>query len=97
MEIILMQLMCTKPMKSYIMYVPEPFNESCRRFGVSLIIVEPPIKDPLRKGQPPNKGYFWTLSHSSSSFLTSEEDDNFSTEDKIAGPKVSFIQRFYCS
>ena len=60
------------------------------------LIVEPPIKDPPRKGQPPNKGCnSGTLSHSSSSFLTSEKRTT-STEDKITGPKMSFIRRFHC-
>ncbi len=36
--------------------------------------VEPPIKDPPRKGQPPYKGHSsGPLSHSSSTFLTSEK------------------------
>ncbi len=29
------------------------------------------------------------------SFLTSNEKDNLSTEDKVADPKVSFIPRFH--
>jgi len=36
--------------------------------------VEPPIKDPPRTGQPPNKGHHSrTLSHSISTFLTFEK------------------------
>ena len=55
--------------------------------------VEPPIKDPLRKGQPPNEGH--SSGHLSYIFNLQEED-NLSIKDKKAGPKVSFIWRFHC-
>ncbi len=45
-----------------------------------------PIKDPLRKGQPLYKGH-------SSGPLSHDSKDKLSTEDKVADPKVSFIQR----
>ena len=56
---------------------------------------EPLIKDPPRKGQPPNKG------HSSGHLVevvhfNLQEEDNLSTKNKMASPKVSFIQRFHC-
>ena len=58
--------------------------------------VEPPTKDPVRKGQPPNKGHTsGPLSHRSSSFLDLQGEDNFST--KTTSPKVSSIQSFHCS
>ncbi len=58
--------------------------------------VEPPIKDPPRKGKPPYKGHSsGPLSHSSSTFFYLREKDNLPTEDKVADPKVSFIRRFH--
>ncbi len=52
--------------------------------------VEPLIKDPPRKGHPPYKGCSSGPIHSSFNLL---EEDNLSTEDKAAHPKVSFIWR----
>ena len=50
-------------------------------------ILESPIKDPLRKGQPLNKGHY-SGPLSNCIFL---RKDNLSTEDKKAGPKVFFM------
>ncbi len=56
--------------------------------------MEPPIKDPPRKGQPHYKAHSsGPLSYSSST----PRKDNLSTEDKVADPRVSFIQRFHCT
>ncbi len=47
---------------------------STRELAVCFYELEPPIKDPPRKGQPPYKGRSsGPLSHSSSTFLTSEK------------------------
>ena len=62
--------------------------------------VEPLIKGPQRKKQPPNRDILlatFSCSSSSSSFLTSEKRTTFSIKNKMAGPKVSFIRRFHCS
>ena len=48
----------------------------------TMLTVEPPIKDPLRKGQP--SGH---LSHSSSSFLTSEKRTTFRQRTKWQVPR----------
>ncbi len=48
------------------------------------ITVEPLIKDPPRKGQPLYKGHFSDL-----------QKCTCNTKDKMAGPKVSFTQRFH--
>ncbi len=70
-------------------------------FLVSYHTVEPLIKDPLRKGQPPYKGHFSgpfpVAIVLKKVFFNLREKDNLSTEDKVADPKVSFIQRFHCS
>ena len=66
-------------------------------------IVESLLKDTLNKGH--HRKYLPTkdtiggtknrLSYGSNRFFTSEEWTT-STVDKIAGPNVSFIQRFHC-
>ena len=58
-------------------------------FNVST--VELLIKDPPRKGQPPNGHKSGPLSHSGSSFLTPRRGQPLN---RINGP---FIQRFYCT
>ena len=66
------------------------------KFASQLLIstVEPPIKDPSRKGQPPNKGYSsGHLFHISiSSFLTSEKRTTSQQKDRMAAPKVSLVR-----
>ncbi len=54
--------------------------------------VEPPIKDPLRRGQPPLEGQFVTSQNYHFSFLDLRNEDNLSIADKMAGLK----QRFHC-
>ena len=56
------------------------------------LTVEPPIKDPPKKGTTSlRRTFFWfPLVH-----FNLREEDNLSTEDKEADPKVSFIQRFH--
>ena len=58
-------------------------------------IVEPSLKDPPRKGQPPNKGRnSEPLSHSS---VVPPRRGQPLNRGQITGPKVSFIWRFHCN
>ena len=55
---------------------------------ITIPIVEPPIKDPLRKGQP--------VTYRTLFKVNLREEDNLLTKDNMAGPKVSFIRRLHC-
>ena len=55
----------------------------------------PPIKDPLRKRQPLNKGNSLDVFSVAVVHFNLQERDNLSTKDKMAGFKVSFIWRFH--
>ncbi len=58
------------------------------------ITVEPPIKDPLRKGQPPYKGHSsGPVSHSSSIFLTHEKRTTSQQRTKWLIPRCPRVTR----
>ena len=58
--------------------------------------VEPPIKDPPSKGQPPNNGHKLGTKHMAVVLFSLRAKDNLCIKDKEAAPKVSFIQRLHC-
>ena len=74
-------------------------SDICTCTTVQVCTVQLLIKDPPRKGQPLYKGHF-KFQISPKVYMqymsTSEKRTAFPTRDKLAGPKVSFTQRFHC-
>ena len=54
--------------------------------------VEPPIKDPPRKGRPPYKGHSSRSLYHSINVFDLRKEDNLQDKDRDCVPKVSFIQ-----
>ena len=60
--------------------------------------VEPPIKDPSSKGQPPNNGHIaWHQTYGCSVNFSLRAKDNLCIKDKEAAPNVSVVQRLHCT
>ena len=66
------------------------------RVGIYAYTMKPPIRDTPKEDKPPNKRqaestHVYTLYRKSPL-----KQDNFSTKDKMAGPKSVLIMRFHC-
>ena len=63
-------------------------EDNTEEVDITLITVEPPIKDPPRKGQPPYKGHSSrSLYHSINTFLTSEKRTTSEIKTEAVSPK----------
>ena len=59
--------------------------------------VKPPIKDTPKEDKPPNKGQAESTLVYTLYSRSPLKEDNFSTKDKMAGPRSVLIKRFHCS
>ena len=79
--------------KFYFLLVAPLWKLETASVTCSYAAVEPPIKDPLRKGQPPYKGHSSrSLYHSINTFLTSEKRTTSEIRTEAVSPKCPLFR-----